>query len=156
MITHRFEGILRYDTQKFCFISLNYVRQSGKHNSHRSPVLYFPSLKPRSGFCNFFVRDKSKLFPFLFCQTVMEKKLPLFSLQGFYSFPSRLPHLIDRDQHLRRQGAGKQLGAPSPQPGRHQAPRRPGLQCLPNTCPRQAGRHKGLTAPLHKQRLCQS
>lgn len=154
MITHIFEGILSYDTQKFCFISLNYVRQSGKHNRYRSPVLYFPSLKPRSGFCNFFIRDKSKFFPFVLSNGD-GKKLPLFSLQGFYSFPSRLPHLIDRDQHLGRQGAGKQLGAPSSHtwqaPGCTQARTAVFAQHLS-----QAGRHKGLTAPLHKQRLCQS
>lgn len=43
------------------------------------------------------------------------KTLSLFpSPYWFYRLPSRLPHLIDRDQHLRRKVAGKQLGAPSP------------------------------------------
>lgn len=50
-----------------------------------------------------------------------------------------------RDRHLRRrQGAGKPLGAPlPPRTGQHQAAHRPGTAAGPDTCPGQAGRHRG-------------
>lgn len=93
------------------------------------PVLCFPSPNPRRDSHTVFVSEKCA--PFSPVKPWLKELSLVPSLYWPYSFPSRLPHIIDKDQHLRRQEISKKTTWDTfPPPGRHPAPKRPGSIAL--------------------------
>lgn len=157
MFPPRFVGILSYHTQKICVFHLTYPV---RHQENRAATAAF----------------NLSLFLFsiqILVQTsatyLLLRNLPLSisplsncdwkrSLSSFphwlYSFPSRPPHLLGRDQHLGGESPDSNVGHPPrawPAPGSTQA----GTTGLSNTCPGRAGRHRAWRQHA-KARLCQS